>query len=75
MVSTDGISMNQNVVETIINWHSEKYTANQQLANLTKLQEYLGYWNHYRWYIPPYSGPAEPLAQVTTNSLLLKSDK
>lgn len=67
--------MDQNIVETVKNWSSEKYTANQQLANQIEVQDYLGYSNHYQWYIPPYSGPAEPLTRVTTDSLLLRSEK
>ena len=59
IISTKGISMDELKVETVRNWSKEKKTVNGQLNNLFEVQQFLGFCNYYRRFIPKYSEKAE----------------
>jgi hypothetical protein len=63
--STKGISMDEDKVETVRNWSKEKKTENGRLNNLFEVQQFLGFCNYYRRFIPKYSEKAEPLTRLT----------
>jgi hypothetical protein len=65
VISTKGISMDEDKVETVWNWSREKKTENGPLNNLFKVQQFLGFCNHYRRFISKYSEKAEPLTKLT----------
>jgi len=52
IISTKGISMDENKVETVRNWSKEKKTENGRLNNLFEVQQFLGFCNYYRRFIP-----------------------
>jgi len=47
-ISTKGISMNEDKVETVRNWSREKKTKNGRLNNLFEVQQFLRFRNYYR---------------------------
>jgi len=65
IISTKGISMDEDKVETVRNWSREKKTENGRLNNLFEVPQFLGFCNYYRWLIPKYSGKAELLTRLT----------
>jgi len=65
IISTTGISMDEDKVETMRNWSREEKTKNGRLNNLFKVQLFSGFCNYYRRFIPKYSGKAEPLTRLT----------
>jgi len=65
IISTKGISMDEDKVETVRNWSEEKKTENGRLNNLFEVQQFLGFCNYYRRFIPKYSEKAEPLTRLT----------
>jgi hypothetical protein len=48
IISTKGISIDEDNVETVRNWSREKKTENGQLNNLFEVQQFLGFCNYYR---------------------------
>jgi hypothetical protein len=65
IISTKGVSMDPDKIETVRNWSREKKTANGRLNNLFEVQQFLGFCNYYRRFIKGYSDIAEPLTQLT----------
>ena len=65
IISTKGISMDEDKGETVRNWNREKKTENGWLNNLIDIQQFLGFCNYYRRFIPKYSEKAEPLTRLT----------
>jgi hypothetical protein len=65
IISTKGISMDEDKVETVRNWSWEMKTENVRLNNLYEVQQFLGFCNYYRRFIPTYSEKAEPLTRLT----------
>jgi len=65
IISTKGISIDEDKVETVRNWSKEKKTENGRLNNLFEVQQFLGFCNYYRRFIPKYSEKAEPLTRLT----------
>jgi len=47
MIPANGISMEEDKVETVQNGSGEKKTANERLNNLFEVQQFLGFCNHY----------------------------
>jgi len=47
-----------------MNWSREKKTKNGRLNNLFEVQQFLGFCNYYRRFIPKYSKKAEPLTRL-----------
>jgi hypothetical protein len=64
VISTEGISMDQDKIETVNNWSRQKMTANGRLNNLFEVQQFLGFCNYYRRFIKRYSDIAEPLTRL-----------
>jgi len=56
--------MDEDKVETVRNWSREKKSKNGRLNNLFEVQEFLGFCNYYRRFIPKYSEKAEPLTRL-----------
>jgi hypothetical protein len=69
VISTKGISMDQDKVETVKIWSREKKTANGRLHYLFEIQQFLGFCNYYRWFIKGYSDIAEPLTTLTKKDI------
>ena len=65
IISTNGVSMNQDKVDIFPNWSREKKTANGRLNNLFEVQQFLGFCNYYRRFIKGYSDVVEPLTRLT----------
>ena len=65
IISTKGISMHEDKVETIWNWSREKKTANGRINTLFEVQQFLGFCNYYPRFISNYSDRAEPLTRMT----------
>jgi len=65
IISTKGISMDEDKVDTVRNWSKEKKTENGRLNNLFEVQQFLGFCNYYRRFISKYSEKAEPLTRLT----------
>jgi hypothetical protein len=65
MISTKGISMDDDNVQTVRNWSQEQKTENGRLNNLFEVQQFLGFCNYYRRFISKYSEKAEPLTRLT----------
>jgi len=65
IISTQGISLDEDKVETVSNWSREKETKNGRLNNLCEVQQFLGLCNYYRRFIPKYSEKAEPMTRLT----------
>jgi len=65
IISTKGISMDEDKVETVRNWSREKMTKNGRLNNLFEVQHFLGFCNYYPRFISKYSEKAEPLTRLT----------
>jgi len=65
IISTKGISMDEDKVETTRNWSREKKTKNGPLNKLFEVQQFLGFFNYYWCFIPKYSEMAEPLMRLT----------
>jgi hypothetical protein len=66
-ISTTGISIYENKVETVQNWSREKKTNNGLFNNLFEVQLFLGFFNNYRQFISKYSENAELLTRLTKN--------
>jgi ribonuclease HI len=64
IISTKGVSMDPDKVDTVRNWSQEKKTANGRLNNLFEVQQFLGFCNYYRRFIKGYSEVAEPLTRL-----------
>jgi len=47
IISTKGISMDEDKVETVQNWSRKKKTKNEQLNNFFDVQQFLGFCNYY----------------------------
>jgi hypothetical protein len=67
IISTKGISMDEDKIEAVHNWSPGKKTKNGRLNNLFQVQQCLGVCNYYRRFIPKYSEEAEPQARLTKN--------
>jgi hypothetical protein len=65
IITTKGISMDKEKVETVGNWSREKKTKNGCLNTFFEVQQFLGFCNYYQWFIPKYSEKAEPLTRLT----------
>jgi len=65
IISTKGISMDEDKIETVRNWSREKTTENGRMNNLFEVQQFLGFCNYYGRFIPKYSEKAEPLIRLT----------
>jgi hypothetical protein len=65
VISTTGISMDEDKVEKVCNWSREKKTENGRLNNLFEVQQFLGFCNYSRQFISKYSEKAEPLTRLT----------
>jgi len=65
IISTKGISMDEDKVETVRNWSQEKKTKNGRLNNLVEVQQFLRFCNYYRRFSPKYSDKAELLTKLT----------
>jgi len=65
IISTERISLDEDKVETVQNCSREKTTANGRLNNLFEVQQFLGFCNYHRRFIPKYSEKAEPLTRLT----------
>jgi len=65
IISTRGISMDEDEVETVRNWGREKKTKNGRLNNLFEVQQFLEFCNYYRQCIPEYPENAVPLTRLT----------
>ena len=65
IISTKGIAMDEDKVETVWNCSREKKTKKGRLNNLFKVQQFLRFCNYYRRFIPKYSEKAEPLTRLT----------
>jgi len=66
IISTQGISMDENNVQTVRNWSREKRTENGWLNNLFEVQQLLELCNYFQRFIPKYSEKEEPLTRLTT---------
>jgi hypothetical protein len=66
IISTKGIFMNEDKIQTVWNWSREKKTENGCLKNLFEVQQILGFCNYYRQFIPKYSEKAEPFDKSYT---------
>jgi hypothetical protein len=64
IISTKGISMDKDKMETVRNRSREKMTEKGQMNNLVELQQFLGFNNDYRRFIPKYSEKAESLMSL-----------
>jgi hypothetical protein len=69
IISTKGVSMDPDKVDTVRNWSREKKTAHGRLNNLFEVQQFLGFCNYYRRCIKGYSDVAEPLTRLTKTDL------
>jgi hypothetical protein len=69
IISTKGISMDQDKVDTVRNWSREKKTANRHLNNLFKVQKFVVFCNYHRRFIKGYSEIAEPLMRLTNKDV------
>jgi hypothetical protein len=65
IISTKGISMDEDKVVTVRNWSREKRTKNGRLNNVFEVQQFLGFCNYYRRLISKYSEKAELLTKLT----------
>jgi len=65
IMSTMGICMDEDKIETIRNWRREEKTENGRLKKLFEVQQFLGFCNFYWRFIPKYSEKAEPLTRFT----------
>jgi hypothetical protein len=65
VISTEGISMDEDKVKTVRNWSQDKKTKNGWLNDLFEVKQFLGFCNYYRQVIPKYSEQAEPLTRLT----------
>jgi len=57
--------MDEDKVETVRKWSREKKTENCRLNKLFKVQQFVGFCNYYRQFIPKYSEKAEPFTWLT----------
>jgi len=64
IISTKGISMDEDKVDTVQNWSREKNTKTRRLNNLFEVLQFWGFCNYYRWFIPKYSEKEEPWTRV-----------
>jgi hypothetical protein len=60
VISTKGITMDDDKVETVCNCSWEKKTENGRLNNLFEVQRFVGFCNSYRRFISKYSEKAKP---------------
>jgi len=65
IISTKGISMDENKIETVRNWSWEKMTKNGWLNHLLEVQQFLGFCTDYPRFIPKYSEKVELLTTLT----------
>jgi hypothetical protein len=65
IISSKGISMDEDKVETVRNFSREKKTENGRVNNLFEVHQFLGFCNNYQQFIPKYSEKAEPLTRLT----------
>jgi len=65
VISTKGISMNEDKVGTVRNRSREKKPGNGRLNYLVKVKQFLGFCNYYRLFILKYSEEVEPLTRLT----------
>ena len=72
IISTKGISMDEDEVETVWNWSPENKTNNGWLNNLFEVQQFLSFCNYHQRFIPKYSVNAEPLTMLTKWTICMK---
>jgi hypothetical protein len=65
IISTKGISMDEDKVETVRNWSREQKSKNGRLNDLFVVQQFLGCCLYDRPFIPKYSERAEHLTRLT----------
>jgi len=65
MISTKGIAMEEDKVETIQNWSPDRKMVNGRLNNLFNVQQLLSFCNYYRQCIHKYAKKAEDLMRLT----------
>jgi len=65
IISTKGIAMDKDTVETVQNWSQEKKSKNGWLNNLFEVHQFVGFCNYYWWFIPKYCEKEEPLTRLT----------
>lgn len=65
IISTQGISRDEDIVETVQNWSWEKKSQNGWLNPFFQVQQLLGFCNYYQPCIPNYSEKVEPLTWLT----------
>ena len=64
IISTKGISMDEDTVETVQNWSREMNINTGCLNNLCEEQQFHGICNYYRLVLPEYYEKAELLARL-----------
>ena len=69
IISTNGVSMDPDKVDTVRNWSRENTTGNGRLNNIFEVQQFLGFCNYYRRFVKGYSDVAEPLTRLTKKVL------
>jgi hypothetical protein len=52
VISTNGISMDEDKINTVRNWSEEKMTKSDRLNKLFEVQQFLGFCNYYRRLCP-----------------------
>jgi len=57
--------MDKDKMETVRKWSREKMAVKERMNNLCEVQQFLGYCNYYRRFIPKYSEKVEPLTTLT----------
>jgi len=65
IISTNGITMDEDKVKTVQNWSREKKTANVRLNSVFEVRQFLGFCKYYWRFIPKCSEKAEPLTRLT----------
>jgi hypothetical protein len=59
IISTEGISLDENTVEIERNWSWKKKTKSGQLNIIFEVQQFLGFCIYYQQFIPKYSKTAQ----------------
>jgi hypothetical protein len=63
-ITTKGISMDQNTVDTAKNWSRENTTPHEPLHNLFKVQQVLGFSSNYKGFLKGYTGVSDQLTRL-----------
>jgi len=65
IISTKGISMDEDKADTVRDWSREKKSTDGWLDNIVEGQQFLSFCNYYLQFIPKYSYKPEPLTRLT----------